>query len=120
MGSNYKSINGNSADPYMTSLNPTTGADDGFVNLKISGHYQFRGVGFNATKVYNQAISHGGTLDMVMGDITSVGGISRQQIFMLNVGGSKAKVTGWTSHDFDNHCATDEPFYVQTASWSTR
>jgi hypothetical protein len=102
----------------MTSLNPTTGKDDGFVHLRISGHYKYPGVGFNATKIYNQALSHSGRLDMVMGDFTSVGGVSRQQIFMLNVGGSKAKVTGWKSPDFNNHCATDEPFYVQAASWS--
>jgi hypothetical protein len=118
VGGNYKSINGSSANPYMTSLNPTSGKDDGFVHLRISGHYQFKGVGFNATKIYNQALSHRGTLDMVMGDFTSVGGLSRQQIFMLNVGGSKAKVTGWTSRDFNDHCVTDEPFYVQAASWS--
>ncbi len=118
VGGSYKSINGSSANPYMTGLNPTTGKDDGFVHLKISGHYQFKGVGFNATKIYNQALSHSGKLDMVMGDFTSVGGKGRQQIFMLNVGGSKAKVTGWTSRDFNNHCVTDEPFYVKAASWS--
>ena len=118
VGGNYKSINGSSANPYMTSLNPTTGKDDGFAHLKISGHYQFKGVGFNATKIYNQALSHSGTLDLVMGDFTSVGGVDRQQIFMLNVGGSRATVTGWTSRDFNSHCVTDEPFYVQAASWS--
>ena len=32
------------ADPYMTSLNPTTGQDDGFLHLSISGNYQFPGV----------------------------------------------------------------------------
>ena len=118
VGGNYKSINGSSANPYMTGLNPTTGKDDGFVHLKISGHYQFKGVGFNATKIYNQALSHSGSLDMVMGVFTSVGGVNRQQIFMLNVGGSKAKVTGWTSSMFNAHCVTDEPEYVKAASWA--
>jgi hypothetical protein len=47
-----------------------------------------------------------------------VGGKSRQQIFMLNVAGSSATVTGWTSSEFNGHCATVEPFYVQSASWS--
>ena len=28
----------------MTSLDPTTGKDDGFVHLSISGNYQFPGV----------------------------------------------------------------------------
>ena len=43
-GGYYKTINGSSTDPYMTSLNPVTGKDDGFVKLSISGNYQFSGV----------------------------------------------------------------------------
>lgn len=129
VGGYYKSINGSSADPYMTSLNLTTGADDGFVHLSISGNYNFPGVASNGTRVYNQQLSHGGTLDLVEGDFTSVGGLGRQQIFMLDLSGSSAKVTGWTSPEFDGskgnlpggypyQCATVEPFYLQAASWS--
>jgi hypothetical protein len=129
VGGYYKSINGSSADPYMTSLNLTTGADDGFVHLNISGNYNFPGVASNGTRVYNQQLSHGGTLDLVEGDFTSVGGLGRQQIFMLDLSGTSAKVTGWTSPEFDGskgnlpggypyQCATVEPFYLQAASWS--
>jgi hypothetical protein len=85
----------------MTSLNPTTGKDDGFLNLNISGNYQFSGVSSNATRVFNQSLSHGGTLDLVMGDFTSVGGLPRQQIFMLNLATSPASVTAWTSPQWD-------------------
>jgi hypothetical protein len=118
VGGYYTSINGSSTDPYMTSLDPKSGKDDRFVHLKISGHYQYRGVSSNPTRVYNQALSHNRWLDLVMGDFTSVGGKQRQQIFMLRVGGSKAKVTGWTSPLFNRHCITREPFYVRAASWS--
>jgi hypothetical protein len=133
-GGYYTTINGSSSDPYMTSLNPTTGKDDGFVQLHISGNYQFSGVSSNPTRVYNQALSHGGTLDLVMGDFTSVGGLPRQQIFMLNVATTPASVTGWTSPEWDGsegeatpsnpnngypyECATVEPFYIQAAAWS--
>jgi hypothetical protein len=47
-----------------------------------------------------------------------VGGQPRQQIFMLNVGGSAATVTGWTSAEFGQHCYKTEPFYVRAAAWS--
>jgi hypothetical protein len=128
-GGYYTSISGSSADPYMTSLNPTTGKDDGFVHLSISGNYQFTGVSSNATRVFNQSLSHGGTLDLVMGDFTSVGGLPRQQIFMLNLATSPASVTAWTSPEWDGsagnlpggypyQCATVEPFYIQAAAWS--
>jgi hypothetical protein len=116
-GGYYTSING-SADKYMTSLNPVTGADDGYLRLSISGHYQFPGAGPNSTRVYNQQLSHGGTLDLVEGDFTSVGGQARQQVFMLTLGRSSARVTGWTSSEFDKHCVVGHPFYVHAGSWS--
>lgn len=118
VGGYYTSINNSSADPYMTSLNPTTGKDDGFVQLNISGNYQFSGVDENSTRVYNQQLSPDGTLDLVEGDFTSVGGQPRQQIFMLNVSGTSATVTGWTSPEFDQSCWYSEPYYVQAAAWS--
>ena len=86
-GGYYTTINNSSANPYMTSLNPATGKDDGFIHLGISGNYQFPGVSSNPTRVYNQQLSHDGTLDLVEGDFTSVGGQPRQQIFMLDVSG---------------------------------
>lgn len=140
VGGYYTSINGSTADPYMTSLNSTTGKDDGYVKLGISGNYNYPGVTSNATRVFSQAVSHSGTLDLVMGDFTSVGGLARQQIFMLNLAGTNsagkaaATVTGWTSPQWDGsageatpahpangypyQCATNEPFYIQAAAWS--
>jgi hypothetical protein len=116
-GGYYTSIN-NSTNRYMTSLNPTTGKDDGFIHLGISGNYQFPGVGSNPTRVFNQQLSHGGTLDMVEGDFTSVGGQARQQMFMLNLSGSTATVTGWTSPELNTNCNYNEAFYAQAAAWS--
>ena len=134
VGGYFTGINGSTADPFMVSLNPTTGKNDGFIHLGISGSYQFPGVGTNTTNIYNQSFSHSGSLDLVMGDFTSVGGQPRQQIFMLNLSTSPATVTGWTSPQFDGsqgeatpqdpnngypyQCATVEPFYIQAASWS--
>ena len=129
VGGYFTSINGSKADPYMASLSPATGANDGFVHLSISGHYVFPGVGGNGTRIYNQQLSHGGNLDLVEGDFTSVGGLGRQQIFMLDLSGASATVTGWTSPEFDGskgnlpggypyQCATVEPFYLKAASWS--
>jgi hypothetical protein len=129
VGGDYTSINGSAANPYMTSLSPTTGKDDGYLHLHISGNYQFPGVDPNPTKVYNQSLSHSGALDLVMGDFTSVGGLPRQQIFMLSLGKAKATVTGWTSPEWDGsdgnlpggypyQCAPTEPFYIRAAAWS--
>ena len=72
----------------------------------------------NGTRVFNQQLSHGGSLLLAEGDFTSVGGQPRQQIFMLNVSGATATVTPWTSAEFSGPCATVEPFYLQAAAWS--
>jgi hypothetical protein len=111
-GGYFTSVNG-SSDKYFAGLNVTTGKDDGFVHLDISGNY-----GDGGTKVYNQQLSHGGTLDLIEGTFTTVGGQPRQQIAMLNLSGSSGKVTAWTSPLFSEPCANVEAFYVRAASWS--
>ncbi len=103
-GGTFSSING-ARTARMASLNPSTGRGDGFLNLSIAG-----------SQVYNQQLSHGGTLDLVEGVFSSAGGAARHQIFMLNVGGSRARVTGWTSRDFGVACT--ESFWARAAAWS--
>jgi hypothetical protein len=132
VGGDFTYING-SKNPYMASLSPATGTSDGFVHLNISGDYKYCAAGGSPCtnghhpEVYNQQLSHGGTLDLVEGHFTSVGGLPRQQIFMLNVGGSKATVTGWTSPEWDGsdpsaypyyQCWPSEAFYIRSAAWS--
>ena len=117
-GGYYTSINNSSANPYMTSLNPSTGKDDGFIHLSISGNYQFPGVDSNPTRVYNQQLSNSGTLDLVEGDFTSVGGQPRQQMFMLDLSGTTASVTGWTTPELNTNCNYNEAFYAQAGAWS--
>jgi hypothetical protein len=129
-GGYFTSINGSSADPYLASLNPTTGRDDRLVALHISGSIEFPGVARNATKVFNQQISHTGKLDLVEGDFAWVGGKRRQQIFMLDLASRpRATVTAWTSPRFDGsagypphgfyyNCMTREPFFIRSAAWS--
>jgi hypothetical protein len=104
VGGNFTSVNGANI-PYMVSLNPSTGKSDGFLNLSIQG-----------SKVYNQQLSHGGTFDLVEGAVSSVGGLTRHQMFMLNVGGTRATVTGWYSADFDTSCV--QTFWARAAAWS--
>jgi hypothetical protein len=117
-GGFFTAING-SGRRYYAGLNPVTGRDDGYLRLAVHGHYQYPGVARNRTKVYNQQLSHGGTRLLAEGDFTSVGGKHRQQIFMLTLGASRAKVTSWTSSDFNGNCSGKESFYVRGAAWST-
>ena len=128
-GGAFTIINGSNADPFMTSLNPATGKNDRFLRLRISGHIQFHNVRANTTYIYNQQLSHSGTLDLVEGDFTKVHRQNRQQIFMLNLTTNPATVTGWSSPEFDGskgnlpggypyQCNANHPVYIQTAGWS--
>lgn len=122
VGGNFKSIN-NSSKAYLVSLNPSTGRDDGYVNLNISGNYVYTDLGGrqsspNPTNVYNMTVSPDGSKVLVMGVFTSIGGAARRQIAMLDLGSSSASVDPWYSAEFDQNCATVEPFYVQAADWS--
>jgi hypothetical protein len=121
-GGYFTRINGSGSARYMTSLSTSTGRDDGFLRLNISGNYHYclgsKCAGSNPTRVYNQQLSHSKSDELVEGDFTSVGGQPRQQVFMLSLTGSTGRVTPWTSSDFNQHCGFSEPFYLQAASWS--
>ena len=121
VGGNFTAINQSTKD-YLVSLDPDDGRDDGYVNLNISGRYVYtdqggRSSGNNSTNVYNFALSPDGTKLLAMGVFTSVGGEPRRQIVMLNLGAT-ATVSPWYSPEFDQNCATVEPFWLQDASWS--
>ena len=117
-GGFFKGINGSSTDPYYASLNPATGKDDGYLSLAVSGHYVYPGVKTNNTEIYNQQLSPNGNSVLVEGDFTSVGGVARQQIFMLSLGASQGTVSAWNSAQFSQFCAINRPFYIQSAAWS--
>lgn len=130
VGGFFTSINGSTKYPYMISLNPSSGANDRFLNLHISGNVRFPHAAGNPTRVYNQQISHGGRRDLVEGDFSSVRGKRRQQVFMLNLASRPtASLMSWTSPRFDGskgyppngyyyNCTRNEPFYVRAGAWS--
>ncbi|MBA2559098.1 MAG: hypothetical protein H0V07_04290, partial [Propionibacteriales bacterium] len=121
VGGTFTSINGSRRN-YMVSLDPTTGEDDGYVALNISGNYEYtnrdgRSSTYNATQVYNVSMSPSGGKLLVMGVFTSAGGRARRQIFMLNLGATTT-VDAWYSREFNRNCSIVEPFWLQDASWS--
>jgi hypothetical protein len=113
-GGRFTLINGSGRYRYV-SLSPSSGQDDGFINLHVAGWVTSTGT---SAGIYNQQLSHTGNLMLAEGNFKSVGGQPRQQIVMLNLGGSTATVTGWTSSEFNQSCISKEAFYVRAAAWS--
>jgi hypothetical protein len=118
VGGAFKGINGSLTGPYYASLNPATGKDDGYLELAVSGNYVYPKVKTNNTQIYNQQLSPNGLYVLVEGTFTSVGGLPRQQIFMLSLGATSGTVSPWTSTEFNAYCAINRPFYIQAAAWS--
>jgi hypothetical protein len=117
VGGKFTSING-SGNSYYASLNPSTGRDDGYLNLNISGTYAYPDAGPNYTQVYNQQLSPDGRHVLAEGVFTSVQGRSRQQIFMLNLARNHGNVSDWYSGEFDQYCVSHHPSYIKAAAWS--
>ena len=122
VGGSFTAING-STKKYLVSLNPTTGKDDSYVNLNLSGHYVYTDQGGrtsqgNSTKVYNTALSPDKTKLLVMGVFTSAAGQPRRQIFMLDLGSTSTTVDPWYSPEFNQNCYVTQPFWLRDASWA--
>jgi hypothetical protein len=116
-GGLFTSVNG-SGNKYYVSLNPTTGKDDGYLSLNISGHYSYPNVVPNSTDIYNQQLSPDGQHVLAEGVFTTVQTNKRQQIFMLNLSASHGNVSDWYSTAFNAFCAVNHPLYVKAAAWS--
>ncbi len=103
---------------YLKSVSPITGKPDGLAMPAISGNYVYPKVYPNSTKVWNMSVS--GSRVLVMGIFNTVGGLSRKQIFMLNVpaGAGAATVDPWYSQEFTSDCSTSHPFWLQDAAFS--
>lgn len=123
VGGYFTSINASAANPYYASLTPSTGKDDGYLHLGISGSYSYTDDGghaaaANSTRVYNAQLSNGRNRLLVEGDFTSIGGQPRRQVAMLDLGPTTASTDPWHATELDANCATSEPFYARTAAWS--
>jgi hypothetical protein len=96
----------------LATVNLVTGAIDPYVNLNIQGNLPDSG-----RKVYNFALSHGGTRLLAMGSFLTVAGVVRRQIFMVDLG-TTATLDPWYVPDFTLTCSPDEPLYEKSATWS--
>lgn len=112
VGGSFKKIGGVTRAALAT-ISPTTGLADSFVDLNITGAL------VNSTrKVYKLVLSHDATKLLVMGSFLTVGGVNRQQIFMLDLGTTSATVNAWSSPTFSLACKPYLSYYVQAAAWS--
>jgi hypothetical protein len=99
----------------LAALDPTTGADTGYLALGITGS-----IASNAgtTRVYRFAVNPAGDRLVAVGNFTSVAGQPRRQAFMLRLGAT-ATLSAWHPHALDLQCSADDiPVYLRDVDFS--
>ena len=99
----------------LAALDPTTGADTGYLALGISGS-----VASNAgsSRVYRFAVNPAGDRLVAIGNFTTVAGEPRRQAFMLRLGAT-ATLSPWHPHALDLQCSADDtPVYLRDVDFS--
>ncbi len=112
VGGLFGKVNG-TARTAIASMDPTTGKVTAYANLAFAGTYP--GV---TTKVYNSQLSHSGTRMLIEGVFTSINGVPRQQVAMLDLGASSLTLDPWYAPEFNQSCVSSESFYARAAAWS--
>lgn len=100
----------------LMALDPTTGADTGYVNIAITGT-----VASNAgpTDTYRFAINPSGTRLVAVGNFTSVDGQLRYRAYMLTLGTTAATLNDWYYAPLVNMCRADKlPAYLRGVDFS--
>lgn len=100
----------------LLALNPSTGADTGYIAIPISGTVAPNA---GATDVYRFAVNPQGTKLVAIGNFTSVAGQNRSRAFMLDLGASAATLSPWYYAPLTNSCrASKLPAYLRDVDFS--
>ena len=84
----------------MAALNPTTGADTGFINFTFSDTWNGDALG-----IKHFDISDDGSRLVAVGNWRNVDGQSRPQIMMADLSGATATLSAWSTQRFTTQCA---------------
>jgi hypothetical protein len=96
----------------FASMTPDAGAVGAYAKLTLAGDYS------NITgRVYNSQLSHDGTRMLIEGVFTSINGIARRQVAVLDLG-TRATLDGWNAPELNRACSASEAFFARAANWS--
>ena len=100
----------------LAALNPTTGADTGYLNLGISGSVSSSS---GATHVYRFAVSPNCSRLVGIGNFTTVAGKARYRAFMVALGTTSGSLDAWYYQPLTKRCASSSvPAYLRGVDFS--
>ena len=91
----------------LATLDATTGALDPFMDLTVSGHHNNSGTGAQApVGIRESGVTPAGDRMIVTGNFRTVGGLTRDQIVMIDLTGATATVsTSWYTPRYSPICS---------------
>jgi hypothetical protein len=100
----------------LAALDPTTGADTGYLALGITGSIASNA---GSTRVYRFAVNPAGDRLVAIGNFTTVAGQPRRQAFMVRLGAT-ATLSPWHPPALDLTCksSADIPVYLRDVDFS--
>jgi hypothetical protein len=100
----------NVAHAGLASLNPATGASDGYVVAQIAGHHNYTGQPGQSNApvaVHRMDVSADGTRLIMVGNFKTVDGVVHDQIAMVDLGPTSADVDPtWNTSGYTATCAS--------------
>jgi hypothetical protein len=105
----------------LAALDSTTGAVVASVNVPFTGVYDPNNNGGGTTNIARFDVSPDGTRLVALGNFSTVGGLPRSQVAMLDVGGATASVAPWFTNRFDrahNSCSSAFWAFVRDIDFS--
>ena len=89
----------------LVALDARTGRIDPFVDVQVAGHHNYDGRGVSgAVGVTKIAVDPAGRRLVAIGNFKTVNGTDHDQVVMLDLTGSSAKIAPWQTDRYDNAC----------------
>jgi hypothetical protein len=99
----------------LQAVDPTTGADTGYINLGISGS---AAVPAELTKVQKFTVNAAGTRLVAVGNFTTVSGQPRWRAFMVDLGATSTSLDAWRYQPLEKPCASARTDYMRDVDFS--
>ena len=94
----------------LVSLNPATGASDGYLAVQVAGHHNYTGQPGQSNApvgVHRMDVSADGTRLIAVGNFKTADGVVHDQIVLVDLGATTADVDpGWNSSGYTAACAS--------------